>query len=321
MRIRWLMVVVVAFMAVCGSLRATAQEASPTGAECVAPALPPGSPTPPEEQGPPAGSPAGDEHEVMEMGTPEAGAAENEPPAAAPFPAGTPADEPTAAEVIAGVENIVACNNGNAEGLVALFTPTFMLSEFGSENPYDVLVNVETTTITVDSVGDAQTHDDGRVSAEIAFTGLFTPNTVLHMRWYLVEDGEYLKLDQWQYLPIEDADVQVEAEMVDYAFNLSQTTFETGQTIAFNVVNAGAYPHEMVIVRLPEGVTFEQVMSGEVAEDQIQFLGFTFAGPGQETYLGLTGLEAGTYTLVCFIDTPGGIPHVARGMVAEITVA
>ena len=34
----------------------------------------------------------------------------------------------------------------------------------------------------------------------------------------------------------------------------------------------------------------------------------------------LENLEAGTYTVVCFVDEPEGVPHVVRGMVAEFTV-
>ena len=45
-----------------------------------------------------------------------------------------------------------------------------------------------------------------------------------------------------------------------------------------------------------------------------------FAAPDGTFYFGLHGLEAGTYTVVCFVDVPEGIPHDARGMIADFTV-
>jgi hypothetical protein len=51
------------------------------------------------------------------------------------------------------------------------------------------------------------------------------------------------------------------------------------------------------------------------------FLGGAFAEPGGVAYMGFTGLAPGTYTVVCFVDVPEGIPHVMRGMIAELTVS
>src|SRR4029450_2383936 len=86
-----------------------AQDASPTPVECDAPELPPGTPTPQMEGSPAAleGSPVA----VSEEG------AEAKPEA------GTPADEATAAEINAAVENYVACfNSGDPAKYVALET-------------------------------------------------------------------------------------------------------------------------------------------------------------------------------------------------------
>ena len=55
--------------------------------------------------------------------------------------------------------------------------------------------------------------------------------------------------------------------------------------------------------------------------EQVQFYGFTFAEPGQTAMpLVLVDLQLGTYTLVCFVDVPEGIPHVMRGMIVEFEV-
>ena len=329
-----LIVVVVAMLAVvAGGVRGVAaQDATPTGSPmagpCEAPALPPGTPTPMEEEASPVASP--DAMAGMEMGTPEAveqaeqGAEAAEvasPEAPMTETPGTPATGGDGDRILAGAQNVVNClSGGTPEQVVALMTPNFTLNEFGTENPYDVLVDFEVTGTTVESLGDPQTHDDGRVSVDIVYTGIYSPNTYLHQRWFMIEDGGYFKIDEFRSLPIEGATATVDVSMVDYEFQMSQNTAPAGGVVAFNVANNGQYPHEFVVLQLPEGATIEQAFAGEVPEDQIEFYGFAFAPPGGQSVLGLTGLEAGTYTIVCFVDEPEGIPHVARGMIAEFTV-
>lgn len=88
----------------------------------------------------------------------------------------------------------------------------------------------------------------------------------------------------------------------------------------FVAARVGQYPHEIITVQLPEGATVEQVLNGEVPEEEIGFFGGNFAGPGGSASFAIENLAPGSYTLVCFVDEPKGVPHVARGMVAEFTV-
>ena len=55
-------------------------------------------------------------------------------------------------------------------------------------------------------------------------------------------------------------------------------------------------------------------------EEQIAFIGQTPAAPGQSDDLVLVDLDPGTYTLLCFVTEPDGIPHAAKGMTAQVTV-
>jgi hypothetical protein len=301
--------------------------ASPAAGPCDAPALPPGTPTPQEPEASPMAG--------MEMGTPDAVEAAEEiaetaeatepaAPPATPMPAGTPADQATADEAIAAVENVVNCANaGNAEAVVALLTTNFLETEFGTGNPYDLLAELPLVPGTVESLGDVQTHDDGRVSADVVYTGLFfTPNMLSHERWYLIEEEGYWKVDGVVELPIEaEGATVVEAEMLDYAFNLSQTSAPAGGPIVFKVRNGGQYPHELVVMRLPEGITADQLLEDESLFEQVQFFGVTFAEGGQQAEdFAMVNLEPGTYTIVCFVDVPEGVPHIARGMVHEFTI-
>ncbi len=324
-----------AFLLACGLIGAAtveAQDASPSASpavDCVAPELPPGTPSPQPEEGaiPGEATPEGD-MAGMDMGTPE-GAAETADEAAEELAEaspvapdeGTPASDDEAAAVIAAAENAAACfTNGTPEQAVALLTPDFLLSTFGASNPYDALENFPVAPVTIQSVGDARVHGDGRLSVDVVYDGLYSPNIITHERWFFVDDGGTLLLDQFVALPYEGADVTISVDMVDYGFELSQTSVPAGQTVTFTLANVGQEPHEFVVVRLPEGVTADQVLAGEVPEDQIAFYGFAFAEPGGNSYLTLTGLEAGTYTVVCFIPTADGTPHIALGMINEFTV-
>lgn len=306
------------------------QDASPTAAaDCAAPALPPGTPTPMEEMGSPQGTPAGAEDEIA-MGTPAtyedvvelAETAEAATlPATSATPAGTSADAATTDRVIAAVENVVAClNAGEALAFAALVTPNYLRSEFGIDNPYDVPLFLEGfPPQELRSAGDVQTHPDGRLSADI--TTVLGGTQVDRFRvFFVAADGDLL-VDEERSLPVVGADVEVEVALLDFAFDLSQETAPAGALVAFTVTNQGKYPHEFAVVRLPEGVTVERVLEDSSLEERVQFVGGAYAEPGDVGYLGLEGLEPGTYTIVCFVDVPEGVPHVVRGMVAEFTVA
>jgi hypothetical protein len=316
-------------LAATSGTRVAAQDASPVAspmtAMCEAPDLPPGTPTPMEEMVP-EGTPAGD-MAGMEMGTPEAveeadviaEIAEQATPEPTAAQAGEPADEATAERVIAAAENLVAClSSGDYLGFAALITPNYLLTEFGTSNPYDLPVYLEGFLIEGGTVTDAQTHPDGRVSADVTTT--IGGTQVDRFRAFFVEENGTLQLDEEQTLPVEGAQVTVEVTMLDFAFDLSQESLPAGTLIAFTLPNEGQYPHEFAVVRLPEGITVEQVLADPSLEDQIQFIGGAFAEPGDIGYFGLEGLEPGTYTAVCFVDVPEGVPHVMRGMVAEFTV-
>jgi uncharacterized cupredoxin-like copper-binding protein len=286
---------------------ATAQEASPVPAECVAPALPPGTPTP------------------MDMASPEA--MDMMPmPAASPEAemerTGAAADEATTAAAQAAAMNIVAClNSGNLEGVVALMTTNAMETVFGSGNPYDVMMFLEGTTFEGFTTGMVYAYDDGSVSVDVQYNQ--GPYQVVGERWYLAQDGEYWKLDGIEGAPVSvDGDTAVVGvSLTDYAFTFNVSAVVQPEVLQFQVRNDGTEMHELVLFRMPEGMTLDDIKAdpeGTIPEDA--FVGAAFAAPGEQTDLVLVGLEPGKYVAVCFIPTAEGTPHYAEGMIAEFEV-
>ncbi len=313
----------------------SAQDASPMASPgaivCVHPELPPGTPTPMD--GSPMAGMEGMEAspDTVEQGEETAEAVEDE--AASPGadatpapPEGTPADQATMDRVTEVYEGAYAClNAGDFLGFAAFYTPEALLEEFGSANPYDIPGIIagfgpvpEFSLVSVDNVLELP---DGRLYVEATYR--FGNSLAREGAYFVERDGQLLADAGTQDLSVDiPADAQVATgEMVDYAFNISQSSFSAGMPIAFDVVNSGQYPHELVVVQLPEGVTPEQIFQDPALQEQIVFVGATFAEPGQQAPpLVLFDLAPGTYTMVCFVDVPEGIPHVARGMVAEFTV-
>lgn len=317
---RRIMLPLAVLLALIGSpLLLAAQDASPSATTCEAPDLPPGTPTPMKDlmsEATPADDMAG-----MDMASPAADAPPGETLEIPSGPiSGEPADEETTARVTAAVANLVAClDAGDGLGFAALVTPAYLQSSFGITNPYDMVYVMEGFPgISLISVENVLVHSDGRVSGEVM--NQFGEAQVDRFQALFVDEDGQLLLDEEILLPIENADVTIEVSLVDFAFEMSENTVPADSMVAFNVSNDGDYDHEFFVMRLPEGVTVEEALEAPEPPEGVELFGGVYAEPGQTASLALNGLAPGTYTVVCFIDDPDGVPHVMRGMVAELIV-
>lgn len=305
-------------------------EATPIGGQCIAPEIPPGTPTPMEEMmggmgmEDPAATPDADDHAGMAMdATPEAEGEDGEmmmPPMQEPF-TGEPASEEDAAEAELAFYNLVDCiNAGLYVEFASLWTAEGLMAECGTSNPYDAEYCFGgTPMIEVLSIENAQVLDDGRIAIDVSYR---MGNALMAEQFVFVRDGDTLLADASPDLPVEipEGATIITGEMADYEFILDETSAPAGD-IAFQVTNTGEYPHEMVVFGLPEGVTIEDLFEDESLFEQVQFYGFTWSMPGEDAPpLVMLDMEPGTYTLVCFIPEPEGIPHVMRGMVLDFEV-
>lgn len=304
----------------------SAQDGTPVAAECVAPELPPGTPTPME-----ASPEAAEETEEMEMpeGTPEGEEApESEGPPA--MPEGVAADEAATAAATAGLENLVGClNSGMYLEVGALMTDSFITDFIGVPTVYDVPSTFEDAqALELMSAGNVLAYDDGSVSVDIVFTGFFGgPGAIGSERWFFVVDGDTYRIANITPNPVPAGTLpgalEVDIAMVDYAFSMSQYTIPANTPVIFHLSNNSFTMTGHVAVVLTCGdATSEQLLTGEVdGETACQgFFGAQYLEPGQTGDLIFTGLEPGKYILICDVENPSGVPHNELGMVAEFVV-
>jgi hypothetical protein len=130
--------------------------------------------------------------------------------------------------------------------------------------------------------------------------------------------------------PMPEADVV--ADMLDFEFVLSDPV-PSGLGI-WEITNSGEQPHEVALVRGPEGVTIDQVLAVAEADstggtpsadgpsaDDFEPVGNTVSiSAGQTTWVPFD-LEPGTYVAFCFVPDPEtGLPHMMLGMTTVFTV-
>jgi hypothetical protein len=112
----------------------------------------------------------------------------------------------------------------------------------------------------------------------------------------------------------------------EYSYLVPETVPGGWTTLAFE--NTGEEPHEFALAKLADGKTIEDVeayLADPAAQQQpppawVEIrAGIPTLDPGEEASLGQE-LEPGRYVLLCFLSDPGGVPHIARGMLRDFVV-
>jgi hypothetical protein len=114
----------------------------------------------------------------------------------------------------------------------------------------------------------------------------------------------------------------VNVAAADFAFGMPDTV-PAGLT-TFRLANNGQEPHHMVVVRLAEGKTmadFQAAAMDNKTPDWMSFPGSPGVVMSGDTATTTAALEPGQYVAICFIPSPDGTPHVAKGMVRPFVVA
>jgi hypothetical protein len=140
----------------------------------------------------------------------------------------------------------------------------------------------------------------------------------------------------------EAPEVVATVQLMEMMFHgLEETTVATGPQV-WAVENVGAQIHELVLLRLAPGVTFDDLMAMMMAPPEASPMpemdhaspaaemagppvtsagGVAPMGPGFTNYVELD-LQAGEHVAICFVPDPEtGAPHAALGMVMPFTVS
>ena len=118
---------------------------------------------------------------------------------------------------------------------------------------------------------------------------------------------------------------QVLIEARDYSFT-APASIGAGYT-SFTMVNRGSEMHHAQIARLTNGKTIDDLtkaLSGgnpNAAFAILEFVGGpSIAMPGTRTPSVTLNLQAGSYVLMCFVESRDGKPHFAKGMLKPMQV-
>lgn len=110
-------------------------------------------------------------------------------------------------------------------------------------------------------------------------------------------------------------------QLSDYAFALHAPLRSGPQTL--KVENLGPEPHEVALAELAPGMTVADVeawLNDPQGPPPATVVGaVTALAPSLTAYLELN-LTPGSYVLLCFVSAPDGRPHIAHGMIQQVTV-
>ncbi|MDQ4096383.1 MAG: nuclear transport factor 2 family protein [Actinomycetota bacterium] len=165
------------------------------------------------------------------------------------------------------------------------------------------------------------------------------------MRFNLVRTGSGWRIDGFRFLgatPPPPGLPVIDVRAVDYGFDVDRAALSSGE-FGLYFVNAGQEQHEISIISVPAGLsTADAVFALKTANASglaelptgyapVGHLAFEAPGTSGE-YTLAAKLPPGHYALACFLPVgglddfgnakvPGSEPHVARGMLAQFTVA
>lgn len=119
----------------------------------------------------------------------------------------------------------------------------------------------------------------------------------------------------------------VAVTLKDFAFEFDEKSVKTGKATVWKVKNEGKQPHIMVVSKIPEGAKLEELLQSEDTPEGVTDISDSFIfEPGESGDITIEEpLEAGRYVFLCFIQDPpddfeNGVPHFAKGMVADFTI-
>ena len=116
----------------------------------------------------------------------------------------------------------------------------------------------------------------------------------------------------------------IKVQAHDYAFAAPET-IQAG-LVTIQLENHGQEPHHGQLARLNDGVTMERFLGALQNESEVAALALISleGGPAAVAPHGTSevtvDLKDGNYAFMCFIPSPDGVPHLAKGMIKPLQV-
>jgi uncharacterized cupredoxin-like copper-binding protein len=108
----------------------------------------------------------------------------------------------------------------------------------------------------------------------------------------------------------------------DYAFD-GPSQIPAGST-RFQLVNKGAEPHHLIVVRLEQGRTFDSLAAALKKPGPPPVWAHPVGGPNAPSPGGESNgelvLGPGHHAIICLVPTSAGVPHFAKGMARSLEV-
>lgn len=258
-------------------------------------------------------------------------------------PAATPAASPVPVEPITFdaellTENLTATttalasclSEGQFDEAAARTSPLFRGQLIGDSRPLQadtfaaLAATFPDTDYQIIEIDNAALIDETTASADIIWQ---IGHQVRVDRWIFVRE-RVEGIDMWVIDRAEPGTLEPSREAAEIDVTIAGNTYELkpeaidGDAVEFRVTNDDAETHELLVLRLDEGVSTETLLTtpGPELPDGVTFIGQATIAPDANGGLLLADLEPGTYTIVDMLPDENGLPHLAGGMTTTFTI-
>ena len=239
--------------------------------------------------------------------------------------------DPLAQDLEAAATAIAGClSDGNYDTLAQMTGDAYRGQLFGMAAPLDAatfaglaptLPQVAYQVLSVENVTETgETSATAEVTYQLAHqlragTWTFTQQDVGGETVWILDSETAMPA------PVPDDATPVDVQIASNAYTLS-TSSVAGNAVALTATNADSVDHELLVLRLADGMTTQDLLQsyGPTLPEGIAFVGQVTIAAGGEGTLVLTGLQPGTYTIVCLLPDANGTPYLVNGMETTFAV-
>ena len=277
------------------------------------------------------------------------------PPLTSPVasPAGSPVASPVGAtptmtvsvpaptlagELERSARTLAAClTAGPAESLTVtlLATPRFLgqlAVVDGPLSPDEYLAlapDLPVVPVTIRGIANATLITPDQATADVTYA---VGNQLVRGRWTFTRgiagDGTSDELTSWSVDAEAPLPTETPTDAATSRVRLSEYTVAArpgslaGPAVVLDVRNGGAEAHEVLVLRLDDGVTTDALLTqtGPALPAGMTFVGQVTVPASERAELILVDLAPGTYALVCLLPDAEGTPHLAFGEETTVVI-